>query len=226
MGAVSFRMFPARGVWLLVAAIAVLATGQLKADIVNLTGNNGTGSITAPGYYEIFGAKCNSGDPRTCTASTGNMIAVEGYISPLAFSQANDGVAPRIYVGGPAGNVTGEILTTLEAPLSCSQGTPPNTVPLPQPCAAYYTDVNIEYIVGMNGPTCASEVGGCITYVPHTVIPLGTITYSLSPDPVDFQVGFPSGGSTTLNFEYTPEPGFFIPLALGLALTFGAVRRK
>ncbi|MGA3190383.1 MAG: PEP-CTERM sorting domain-containing protein [Bryobacteraceae bacterium] len=201
---------------------AVLAAGYLKADIVTFGSNvtNGVGSVNVPGYYFTFGSSscvqpAPPDGPYTCYASTGTMYSFEGYLSPL--DESSTTVPGTLYVGGPAGNVTGEILTALDdTGFTCTTGNPPVSIP----CASIFTDVQFHYEVGPTGQTCAS-VGGCIPYEPNVLQTLGTITYG--DDTV-----FPGANAspTTVDFEYTPEPSLLIPLALGLGFTAFALRKR
>jgi hypothetical protein len=201
-------------------AVALLGTGLLKADLVALGSINGTAVITVPAYYITLGAGEACSPPfgpsptmYTCQSNS-TMDSLEGYTSALSTSATT--VPGTLYVGGAQGNVTGKITTDLEAPSGCTI----NGVPMTTGCANYFTFVQFQYQIGPDG-TCAS-VGGCIPYEPYVVQALGDITYG--PQTL---FGGPPDSPTQVTFEYTtPEPAFFLPLALGLGVTGLALRKK
>jgi hypothetical protein len=106
-------------------------------------------------------------------------------------------------------------MTTLAGTEGCTIGT---VVEPPSVCANYITEVQFQYEVGLTGASCGS-VGGCIPYEPNVVQTLGTITYG----PNTIYMGT-TDVPTTVTFEYTPEPGLYVALGIGLASM--AVRRR
>ena len=209
----TLRVFP--------IAAMLCGAGLLKADLVALGSINGTGVITVPAYY------VTAGSGETCTPpfgpsptmytcmSNSSMDSVEGYLSALSTSSST--VPGTLYVGGAQGNVTGKITTDLEAPQGCTINGQPETTT----CGNYFTVVRFQYQIGPDG-TCAS-VGGCIPYEPFVVQALGEITYG----PTTIFQGVGPDLPTFVTFEYTtPEPVFFLPLALGLVATGLALRKK
>jgi hypothetical protein len=222
MRTVFLRMFPKRGVVLLVTAMAAIVAGQLKADIVTLVDQgNGAGSITVPDFYNFTsGGPCNpSGMYLTCVSSNGMV----GLLSDATFAApvASTVVPATIYIGDPSGNVSDEIATSVMAPTGCDL----STLPSGSTCAEYFLVQSINFTFGLDrtGPpiSCLS-VGGCISYN-GLIQDVGTIAYGAEPDPLTI---FAPSSNLTLDFQYTPEPSLFAPLALGLVVLTGLVVRK
>jgi hypothetical protein len=231
MNKLFLKLRHAHGVTLGAAVLAVLAAGQLKADLVVMTAavGGGGGTTSPPPYYVTLGGQtCTNPpnpDPYTCFTSHGTMISTEPYVTPMA--EATNPFPGPFYVAGPGGNVDGVITASIDGVLGCSitnPTPPPPTLPLPLPCSAYFTLVTFTYQVGPTGQTCAG-VGGCIPIDNYQLQTLDTITYGgQSPPPVFFP---PPDAPTTLEFQYTtPEPGFLIPLGIGLGVTGFALRKK
>ena len=232
MNKLFLKLHHARSLSLGTAVLAVLAAGQLKADLVVMTAavGGGGGTTSPPPYYVTLGGQtCNNPpnpDPYTCFTSHGTMRSTEPYVTPMPLAK-NPFPGP-FYVAGPGGNVDGVITASIDTSgLSCyipNPAPPPTYIPPPLPCYDYYTLVTFTYQVGPTGQTCAG-VGGCIPIDNYQLQTLDTITYGGdSPAPI----GFPfSDVPTTLEFQYTtPEPGFLIPLGIGLGLTGLALRKK
>jgi hypothetical protein len=212
-----------RSVVLLAAAIAAVVAGDLRAEIVTLVDHgNGTGSITVPDYYNLTsGGPCSpSGMDLTCTSSNG-MVGLQSS-TILAAPVASTVVPPTIYIGDPSGNVSDEITTSVMPPTGCDL----TTLPPGSTCAQYFLVQNIQFTFGLDrtGPpiSCLSVAGGCISYN-GLVQDVGTVVYGPEPAPL---MMFAPSSNLTLDFQYTPEPGLFAPLALGLVLTGFAVRKR
>jgi hypothetical protein len=217
------RMFPKRGVVLLVTATAAIVAGQLRADIVTLVDNgNGTGSITVPDFYNLTsGGPCSpSGMYLTCTSSNGP-VGLQSFAT-FAAPVASTVVPSKIYIGDPSGNISDEIATSVMPPTSCDL----STLPAGSTCAQYFLVQNIQFTFGLDrtGPptSCSTVVGGCLAYN-GLIQDVGTVVYGPEPEPLTI---FAPSSNLTLDFRYTPEPGLFAPLALGLVLTGFAVRKK
>jgi hypothetical protein len=231
MNKLFLKLRHAHGVTLGAAVLAVLAAGQLKADLVVMTAavGGGGGTTSPPPYYVTLGGQTCTNPPNpnpyTCFTSHGTMESIDAYITPMPLAK-NPFPGP-FYVAGPGGNVDGVITASIATGATgCYYTNPPDPTHIipPLPCYDYFTQVTFIYQVGPTGQTCAG-VGGCIPVDNYQLQTLDTITYGgESPAPI----GMPfSDVPTTLEFQYTtPEPGFLIPLGIGLGVTGLALRKK